>query len=236
MSISNREDANKYYQQINVLVDDYIDKWKIKPSNLKKYLKPGSRAHKRFLVKNNLSDVNGANIILNDVLDDRSSIESDGIQTFESFRYFESNEFKIDSLKQCLYKGIDKSDINYEKAIADYFDSNLGSIDVLDSDEHKFKLEDWNNDDWNVVVYSEEDVDIIRVNIVDHLYNELSKKEVELVNDIKISLSDLIEKDSFENKISKEITETKLNKIISESLGEDWVYEGSIRKFHFWIN
>ena len=38
MSINNREDANKYYQTINDLVDDYIDKWKIKPSNLKRYL------------------------------------------------------------------------------------------------------------------------------------------------------------------------------------------------------
>jgi hypothetical protein len=39
MSINSKEDANKYYQVVNNLVDDYIDKWKIKPSNLKKILK-----------------------------------------------------------------------------------------------------------------------------------------------------------------------------------------------------
>ena len=44
-----------------------------------------------------------------------------------------------------------------EKILADYFDVNLGSIDVLDSDKHKFKLEDWQNDDWNVVIYSKEE-------------------------------------------------------------------------------
>ena len=32
MSINSREDANKYYQVVNKLVDEYIDKWKIKPS------------------------------------------------------------------------------------------------------------------------------------------------------------------------------------------------------------
>ena len=37
MSINNREDANKYYQIMNELVDEYIDKWKIRPAKLKKY-------------------------------------------------------------------------------------------------------------------------------------------------------------------------------------------------------
>ena len=38
MAINNREDANRYYQIVNELVDDYLDKWKIRPSNLKRYL------------------------------------------------------------------------------------------------------------------------------------------------------------------------------------------------------
>ncbi len=236
MSINSREDANKYYQQINSLVDDYIDKWKIKPSNLKNYLKPGSRAHQRFLMKNNLSDVKGANTILNDVLDDRASIESDGVQTFESFKYFESSEFKIDSLKQCLYKGVDKSDINYEKSIADFFDTNLGAIDVLDSDKHKFSLQDWNNDDWNVVVYSEDDIEIIKFNIIEHLYEEITKNEVELVDDIKLNLYELVAKENFEKKLSEILSLNKLKKIIAQSLGEDWLYEGNINKFYFWVS
>ena len=37
MSINNREDANKYYQVINSLVDEYTEKHKIRPSNLKRY-------------------------------------------------------------------------------------------------------------------------------------------------------------------------------------------------------
>jgi hypothetical protein len=236
MSINTREDANKYYNQINGLIDDYIDKWKIKPSNLKSYLKPGTDRYKKFLIKNNLSDVVGANVILNDVIDDRVSIEKDGIQTFENFKYFESQEFKIDSLKQCIYKGIERSDINYEKAIADYFDCNLGSIDIIDSDKHKFKLEDWNNDDWNVVIYSEEEIDIILHNIVDYLYEELVKKDIELIRGISISLPDLIVKENFEKKILEKISDNKLNQLISDCIGSEWSYKGKIRNFHIWIS
>jgi len=54
MSINNREDANKYYQIINELVDEYIDKWKIRPKNLKKYLRPGSDRFNKFLLRHSL--------------------------------------------------------------------------------------------------------------------------------------------------------------------------------------
>jgi hypothetical protein len=57
-------------------------------------------------------------------------MENDGVITFESFKMFESDEFKIQSLKQCLYKGIEKADIKMEKELADYFDVNLGDIDI----------------------------------------------------------------------------------------------------------
>ena len=36
--INNSEDLNKYYNIVNQYVDEYIDKWKIKPTNLKNYL------------------------------------------------------------------------------------------------------------------------------------------------------------------------------------------------------
>jgi len=48
MSINSREDANKYYQQINKLVDEYMESDKIRPSNLKRYLQPGSERFNNF--------------------------------------------------------------------------------------------------------------------------------------------------------------------------------------------
>jgi hypothetical protein len=52
MSINSREDANRYYQVVNKLVDEYMDKWKIRPVNLKKYLKEGSDKFEKFIERN----------------------------------------------------------------------------------------------------------------------------------------------------------------------------------------
>lgn len=233
MSIKTREDANKYYHLVNELVDDYVDKWKIRPSNLKKYLKPGSDRLNKFINRNNLSEISGIKKVISDVIDDRVSMEKDGVITFENFKYFESSEFKIDSLRQTLYKGIEKSDINMEKVIADYFDTNLGDIDIVDSDKHLFKINTWGGDNKSVVVYSEEDLEIIKNNILEHLYSELIKKEVDITDNIKISLSKLIDKDKFSQEFSIIFNDEKIIEIISDLLGME--YQVKKNKYHIWI-
>lgn len=186
MSINSREDANKYYQQINELIDDYMDKWKIRPSNLKRYLQPGSERFTKFLHRNNLKEVNGIDRVLSDIIEDRVNMEEDGVLTFESFKLFESNEFKVSNLKQCLYKGIEKADLNMEKVLADVFDTNLGSIDIVDSDKHIFNV-----DNLNVIVYSKEDLEIIKNSIIDYLYEELKSKKVLLGGLVELPLSSI---------------------------------------------
>lgn len=233
MSINNREEANKYYQLINELIDDYIDKWKIRPSNLKRYLKPGSERFNKFILRNNLSEVVGINRVINDVIEDRVSMEKDGVMAFESFKYFESSEFKIDSLKQTLYKGIEKSDINMEKVLADYFDTNLSDIDVIDSDKHLFKVSGWSDEDIKVIIYSEEDLEVITNNIFEHLYDELVKKEVEITENIKISLNKLIDKDKFNEQFSDIFDEKKIIKTISDLLSSEW--KEKTNKYHIWV-
>ena len=220
MSISNREDVNKYYQILNELVDEYTEKNKIRPSNLKRYLQPGSERFSRFLEKNKMKDIKRADVILKDILDDREAMEKDGVITFESFKIFESSEFKIHSMKECLYKGIEKSTQKMEKVLADYFDTNLGHIDSVDSDKHIFKISDWEKQDCNVIIYSKEEVDVIKYNMFDHLYDEISKSKFEIVTDISIELSRLIDKDIFESKLSNIFTEEKLIKTITDCLGD----------------
>jgi hypothetical protein len=233
MSINNREEANKYYQLVNELVDDYIDKWKIRPSNLKRYLKPGSERFNKFILRNNLSEVVGINRVINDVIEDRVSMEKDGVMAFESFKYFESSDFKIDSLKQTLYKGIEKSDINMEKVLADYFDTNLSDIDVIDSDKHLFKVSGWSDEDIKVIIYTEEDLEVITNNIFEHLYDELVKKEVEITENIKISLNKLIDKDKFNEQFSDIFDEKKIIKTISDLLSSEW--KEKTNKYHIWV-
>jgi hypothetical protein len=236
MSIGNREDANRYYQLINGLVDEYLDNHKIRPSRLKKYLTPGGQRFNKFLERNKLDSIQGADRILRDIIEDREHMEKDGVITFESFNLFESAEWKISNLKQCIYKGIDKAGIEMEKVVADYFDTNLGAIDVIDSDKHKFKIDDWKNDDWLVVIYSEEELGVIKENIIDHLLDEISEKEIELAGDIKIKLNRLIKEETFAEKLNELLNEDKLCDIISECLGDEWSHDGFNRGHYIWVS
>ena len=235
MSINNREDANRYYHLVNELVDDYIDKWKIRPSRLAAYLKPGGDRFNKFLMRNNLSEIKGADRILKDVIEDRISMESDGVITFESFKYFESDQFKFDSMKECLYKGIEKGDIKIEKIIADYFDTNLGSIDVIDSDKHLFKLEDWEGDDWKVIVYSKEDLELIKNNMVDFLYSETIKKKIKLTDKIEIDISDFVNSDGFSTMMSDKLDKEFLIENITDLLG-DFKFKDEKSGYFIWIS
>lgn len=232
--ISNSEDLNKYYNIINGLVDNYVESNKIKPSSLLNYLTPGSERFRKFLTRNGLNEVQGTDVILRDVLIDRAGMEEDGVYTFESFKYYESVEFKISNLKQCLYKGVEKSDIKSEKIIADYFDVNLGDIDVVDSEKHTFKINDWNNDDWEVIIYSKEDLDIIKSNIKDYLFIELSSSSVSLVGDVKLELNDLIDKETYNRKLEDKLTSDYLTKLIEKILGEKTKYLDVVKDHHLW--
>lgn len=235
MSINSREDANKYYQILNELVDEYTEQHKIRPSNLKRYLQPGSERFNRFLEKNKLKDVKKADIILKDILDDRESMEKDGVITFESFKIFESDEFKIHSMKECLYKGIEKSTQKMEKVLADHFDTSLGHIDSVDSDKHIFKISDWEKEDCNVIIYSKEEMDVIKYNMVEHLFKELASKKVELTNTIKIDLSDLIKFNMLEEQMNQMFTNEFLIKTITDCLG-DYEFEKESNGFFIWIS
>ncbi len=232
MSITNREEANQYYKLVNKLVDEYIDGHKIRPSKLSAYLKPGGQRFNKFLERNKLKDITGADRILRDIIEDREHMEKDGVITFESFNLLESSEWKVSNLRECIYKGIEKADLKMEKILADYFDINLGAIDILDSDKHKFSIEDWKNDDWKVVIYSEEEIEVIKNNLVEYMYSDISKKEIELTEEVSIKLNNLIDMEKFEVKLLDLLNEDKMNKIICQCLGEDWSFEAS-SKGHF---
>lgn len=232
MSINNREDLNKYYDIINELVDEYIDKWKIRPSRLKKYLKPGTKRFQNFLNRNNLSEVNGSDRILRDIIEDRTSMEKDGILTFESYKLFESDNFDIKSLEECLYKGVEKADLKMEKILADYFDTNLSGISIDNSEKHLFKVDTWSSEK-KVIIYSKEEIDLIKENIFEHLYKELSNMNVDLVDGISIGLNDLIGEDKFEDKLESIFTKDFTIKMISKLL--NYKFESEKSDHFIWV-
>ena len=233
MSINTREDANKYYQMVNTLIDDYIDKWKIRPSNLKRYLQPGSERFNKFLERNGLKEIKGAERILRDVIEDREAMEKDGVITFENFQLFESEEFKLSSLKQCLYKGVEKASNKHEKALADHFDTSLGHIDIVDSYKHVFNVNAWGKE-FDVVIYNKEEIELIKQNMLEYLYSEMKSKNIELSGGLKVNLGNLITEDSFKKEVTENVfSVTNPINLVTQSLGYE--FKDEFGEFFIWV-
>ena len=210
--MKNSEEINKYYKLINEYIDIYLDNWKISPKKLKRYL--SSERISNFLEKKGLKEIKNIERIIEDVIQDRISIETDSVMTFESFESFELNE-KNSDLSQCLHIGINKSNINHEKILADHFDISLSQIDSINSDLHQFKI----NDD-KFIIYDEKEIEIIKSNIKDWMIEKilLDKISIKIGNkDLNLEISNVIDKEKLENYLSQEIKEIK--SIISSILG-----------------
>lgn len=196
MSITNRDEANQYFDRVNKLVDDYMMNGKIRPSMLKRYLKPGGENFNFFLKMNDLSEVNGIDRVLADVIEDRAGMERDGVLTFESFSHMESDEFKISNMRQCLYKGIESAGVDAEKAVAESFDTNIGHVTVESPEAHVFSVEHWEGTE-RVIAYSKEEMCIFYENVADFLYDEACGKTLDLPGNVKLDLDGLLDRDKF---------------------------------------
>ena len=221
--IRNSEDANKYYQIVNQYVDDYIEefikKHKFKPSRVESYLLENKAKLKNFISRRGLSDVNGIEQVLSDILQDRVSMRKDSVMTFENFKFLDSDDFKILDLKQCLYKGIDNVTINHEKILADYYDVSLSQIDVVSAEKHIFKI-----DELNIVIYNEDELNIIKENIKDYVLNQTFSKNIKLDLgssdlDLNVNVKDFMDTEKFNNKIEEILTKENVKNITSSILG-----------------
>jgi hypothetical protein len=217
--IKNSEDANKYYQLVNQYIDEYVDKWKIKPTNLKNYLLGNKSKLVNFLERKGLKEISNIDRVVKDIVDDRVAMFSDGVMTFENFKFFESDEFKVVELKQCLYKGIDKVTIEHEKILADYWDVSLSQIDPISPEKHLFKV-----DDFNVVIFNSGELLIIKENIKEFALNQVFDTNVKLdlgnsSIDMKINIKDFIDSEKFKSKLEEELTIDKVKSVISSILG-----------------
>lgn len=175
--INNSEDANKYYKLINGYIDEYVENHKISPLKLKKYLKNNQKMIS-FLKRKGLDSIKNINRVLNDIIDDRISIEKDSIKSFESYKVFESNIFDIND---CMYKGIDMSNISHEKILADYFDVSLGHINIIDSNKHVFEVETLNGK-IQCIAFNNNDMSIIKENLKEYYFNKIQNYKLKMDN------------------------------------------------------
>lgn len=254
MSINNREELNNYYQYFNELVDEYTEKWKIRPSNLKRYLQPGTERFNKFLEKSKTKlkkdfglDINDSysRLVLQNVIEDRFAMEKDGVLNFDNYNLLESVEYQISSLMICLYKGLGKADTNYEKFLADFYDTNLSQISIVSQSEcsdeltsmianssHLFDVTEWSNT-VRVILWSKEDFLLISENIKEFLLDQLSSKEIEVVG-LKINLKDLIDTISFRKKLESMVSEEFVINLITNCT-EDFTYESKSAQAGYYL-
>lgn len=164
----------EYYVRIKSYVDSYVSKWQVKPSRLKHYLNKERLGN--FLERENLTDVNMIDRVLEDVISSYIAAEKDMIMTFESFEYEE-----VSDIKEVIYLGVSDANIEHEKLLADVFDTSLSRIDVLNKTKHVFRVDGMVSDQ-DVVVFSNDDLGVIKANLVDHFKGKVLDGKFELEN------------------------------------------------------
>lgn len=210
--ISNREEANKYYKLVNNAINDFMGETKARPSEVHKYL---SKNGARFLKKLELSDIEGIDNVLNDVLLHRRHMEDDKIVTFESFSKL--NESLID---------VGSPSVEHEKVLADLFNTSLGHIDLLDAQLHLYKIEDFGKEVYSII-FNESEISKIKEDLKTKISSELSSKIVQVVDvdgvsidPIKFWLSDILDDSKVIEVVNSKISSQMVFNFIKSSLFE----------------
>ena len=236
--ITNREEANDYFKQINELVDEYIKKWRVKPTEIKTYFKKNIDS---FLEKIGLSDVEGINRIIDDVLDHRVHMELDKVMKFESFNLLES------------LINIGNTTTQHEKILADYYNTGMGHVEVLDKDIHLYKVNDF-GEKVNSIIFSNEELETIYKKIEDNVLEDAKNKvfSITKVDGIEVSslsikfwLKDLINEDVFRKQFKEKVDKKQVLLIIKSLVqkhqsipvnfsADRLAYKEEYKGYHIW--
>lgn len=229
--MKDREELNTYFKKINELIDVYIDKHKIRPSKLSKYLS-GDR-FKTFLERNGLHNVPKIDLVLNQIIKDREYMEKDNVMTFENFNIFES--FVWMTPTDVLYKGIEKSNIEYEKVLADYYDTSVGHVEIVNDLEHIYTIDSLSQHDIKVLIYSSEDIKVIKENVSEYILQELNKSKINVLGQ-DIEISSFIDKDKYIqyiNTLLEEREDEVLNKVL---FSLNWSFHEKFKGYYLFVN
>ena len=182
--IKSSDDANKYYSLIDSHIESYVNnyysKYGVEPRKIEEHLLKNKNLMDDFLKKRGLFDVSGINRIVQDVLEDRIALHKDSVMTFESFSLLESVDYKINSLKECLYLGISEVTVEHEKLLADLFDCSLSHVECVSPDRRIFRVD--SEDLESVVIYLENELEIVHSNMINYFVTELMGNSVSFQN------------------------------------------------------
>jgi hypothetical protein len=221
-NITNTQEANTYYKIINDSLWEYIEKWNIMPTELKRYFSKDKI--NRFLEKNNISDVERIHTIFNDVIDHITHIEMDGVKKFESF------ESEIAT--------------NNEKILCDVYNTSLSSIDKVSKSENIYKVDDFGKKVM-CLLKTEEEMESLSQNILEEMVKESMEKKLVInsvnsfkIEPIKIPLKDILNFEKIKE-ISKPLLnnhqiESWLSNFVLSKWGYQMNYKGLYSNTHVW--
>jgi hypothetical protein len=236
--IANREELNQYYTMVNELVDRYINTHRIRPSEIYHYFK---RNMKSFLERNGLSDIEGIQKVVNDVLEHKNFMEMDGVMKFEKFNQLTESIINIGDVN-----------VNHEKVLADYYNTSLGHIELVDGDIHLYKIIDFGKK-VVAIIFSDDEIKNIKENILDNLVLEAKNKVmtidevdgVEIGFGLRFWLSDIFDEEKFRKSCEEKITNENILIIIkgiiqkSQDLPKNFSddklsYKDDFKGYHIW--
>jgi len=214
--ISDSKELNEYYSKVNGFIDEYIKSHKVSPTEIYRYI---NKNLTRFLEKFGISDVEKIEKIVKDVIEHRKHMEMDKVFNFGDFSV-KLNESMISILP---------SSVEHEKVLADFYNTSLGHIEVLDKESHLFELEDF-GEKKRVIIFSTDEVEMLKGKFKKNIIEEIKKKTLSLIslndvsldNPIKISLEGVISDSNLsevvESKLDKDMVLSLIGKFIPESL------------------
>jgi hypothetical protein len=236
--ITNREELNQYYKQVNELVDEYITGHNIRPSEVYHYFQ---RNLQSFLERTGLSDVDGIKKVVNDVLEHRRHMELDKVMKFESFNKLNESVLSIGN-----------ATVEHEKVLADYYNTSIGHIDLVDGDIHLYKINDFGKKVISII-FSDSELQKVKENVLDGLVSEAENKVLS-INEIggvgigvsfRFWLSDVFDKEKFRATLTEKITNENLLLIIKSTIQKNQElptnfssdrlnYKDDFKGYHIW--
>jgi hypothetical protein len=109
------------------------------------------------------------------------------------------------------------SSVEHEKVLADFYNTSLGHIEVLDKGSHLFELEDF-GEQKRVIIFSTEEVEMLKDKFKKKILEEFSNKTVSISSLNGISLETPIEVN-----LGGVISESNLSELIDSKLDKDMV-------------
>lgn len=210
-------------KNIKTLLENYMKKNNISNRDLEYYLKPNTRNFDMFIKRNKLQGFE--NMVIESIKEKSSTV-----LRLEDFKIFE--DFRFNKLSICFYKGIEPPTIEYEKVLSDTYDANLSNIDIVDKHRNLFEISDWGINKFKVVIYHDNDLDIIRKNISEYIFEKMSQMSIEVIDGFEVSLEKVISKTQLDHYINENLTKQNIIEVISDSLLFE--YKGQFNEYHIW--